>query len=70
MVLARTARLCLVPRAMAVDKVLEGHQLPELEMNDWLVFPNMGAYTSSCLQQLQWILARPLSPTSVTEEFP
>ncbi|KAL6188160.1 hypothetical protein ACLB2K_039553 [Fragaria x ananassa] len=30
------------------DKVLEDHQLPELEVNDWLVFRNMGAYTSSC----------------------
>ncbi|XP_004310179.1 PREDICTED: ornithine decarboxylase-like [Fragaria vesca subsp. vesca] len=31
-----------------IDKVLEDHQLPELEVNDWLVFRNMGAYTSSC----------------------
>lgn len=36
------------PTCDAIDKVLEGHQLPELEMNDWLVFRNMGAYTSSC----------------------
>ncbi|KAM5568088.1 ornithine decarboxylase [Rosa sericea] len=36
------------PTCDPIDKVLEGHQLPELEVNDWLVFQNMGAYTSSC----------------------
>ncbi|KAK9934467.1 hypothetical protein M0R45_021610 [Rubus argutus] len=36
------------PTCDPIDKVLEGHQLPELEVNDWLVFRNMGAYTSSC----------------------
>ncbi|XVF42146.1 hypothetical protein PTKIN_Ptkin01aG0336200 [Pterospermum kingtungense] len=30
------------------DVVLKGYQLPELNVNDWLVFPNMGAYTTSC----------------------
>ncbi|XP_022720062.1 ornithine decarboxylase-like [Durio zibethinus] len=29
------------------DTVLEGYQLPELDVNDWLIFHNMGAYTSS-----------------------
>ncbi|KAF8405475.1 hypothetical protein HHK36_010381 [Tetracentron sinense] len=35
------------PTCDALDTVLTGHQLPELEVNDWLVFPNMGAYTAS-----------------------
>ncbi|KDP36866.1 hypothetical protein JCGZ_08157 [Jatropha curcas] len=33
------------PTCDALDTVLKGHQLPELQINDWLVFPNMGAYT-------------------------
>ncbi|KAB1203603.1 Ornithine decarboxylase [Morella rubra] len=33
------------PTCDALDTVLKGHQLPELQVNDWLVFPNMGAYT-------------------------
>ncbi|XAR64228.1 Ornithine decarboxylase [Bertholletia excelsa] len=33
------------PTCDALDTVLTGYQLPELEVNDWLVFPNMGAYT-------------------------
>ncbi|XVE89851.1 hypothetical protein DITRI_Ditri20bG0027600 [Diplodiscus trichospermus] len=36
------------PTCGAVDTVLKGVQLPEMEMNDLLVFHNMGAYTSSC----------------------
>ncbi|PRQ20340.1 putative ornithine decarboxylase [Rosa chinensis] len=36
------------PTCDPVDKVLGGEQLPELEVNDWLVFQNMGAYTSAC----------------------
>ncbi|KAG1361019.1 hypothetical protein COCNU_09G004820 [Cocos nucifera] len=35
------------PTYDAFDTVLTGHQLPELHVNDWLVFPNMGAYTAS-----------------------
>ncbi|XP_010935192.1 ornithine decarboxylase [Elaeis guineensis] len=35
------------PTCDALDTVLTGHQLPELHVNDWLVFPNMGAYTAS-----------------------
>ncbi|XP_022720064.1 ornithine decarboxylase-like [Durio zibethinus] len=30
------------------DMVLEGYQLPELGVNDWLIFHNIGAYSSSC----------------------
>ncbi|KAL6011812.1 hypothetical protein ACLOJK_002278 [Asimina triloba] len=33
------------PTCDALDTVLVGHQLPDLLVNDWLVFPNMGAYT-------------------------
>lgn len=33
------------PTCDALDTVLTGHSLPELRVNDWLVFPNMGAYT-------------------------
>lgn len=36
------------PTCAAVDKVFTGHQLPELEVNDWLVFSDMGAYTTAC----------------------
>ncbi|XP_043713698.1 ornithine decarboxylase-like [Telopea speciosissima] len=35
------------PTCDALDTVLTGHQLPELQVNDWLVFPNMGAYTTA-----------------------
>lgn len=35
------------PTCDALDTVLTDHQLPELEVNDWLVFPNMGAYTAA-----------------------
>ncbi|KAI8549390.1 hypothetical protein RHMOL_Rhmol06G0021100 [Rhododendron molle] len=35
------------PTCTAVDTVLRGHRLPELQVNDWLVFPNMGAYTAA-----------------------
>lgn len=35
------------PTCDALDTVLTGCQLPELEVNDWLVFPNMGAYTAA-----------------------
>ncbi|XP_058090864.1 ornithine decarboxylase 1B, chloroplastic-like [Magnolia sinica] len=35
------------PTCDALDTVMVGHQLPELVVNDWLVFPNMGAYTAS-----------------------
>ncbi|XP_021284214.1 LOW QUALITY PROTEIN: ornithine decarboxylase-like [Herrania umbratica] len=33
------------PTCDALDTVLKGYPLPQLQMNDWLVFPNMGAYT-------------------------
>lgn len=35
------------PTCDALDTVLTDHQLPELEVDDWLVFPNMGAYTAA-----------------------
>ncbi|EEF52792.1 arginine/diaminopimelate/ornithine decarboxylase, putative [Ricinus communis] len=35
------------PTCDALDTVLKGHPLPELHINDWLVFPNMGAYTAA-----------------------
>ncbi|XP_021285045.1 ornithine decarboxylase-like [Herrania umbratica] len=36
------------PTCDAGDTVLKGHPLPEVQVNDWLVFHKMGAYTSSC----------------------
>lgn len=33
------------PTCTAVGKVFAGHPLPELEVNDWLVFPDKGANT-------------------------
>ncbi|CAJ2635763.1 unnamed protein product [Trifolium pratense] len=36
------------PTCDSTDTVLKKYPLPELEMNDWLVFSNMGAYTTSC----------------------
>ncbi|KAG9442835.1 hypothetical protein H6P81_018689 [Aristolochia fimbriata] len=35
------------PTCDALDTVLSDHQLPELQVDDWLVFPNMGAYTAA-----------------------
>ncbi|XVE94482.1 hypothetical protein REPUB_Repub02eG0012800 [Reevesia pubescens] len=35
------------PTCDATDTVLKGYPLPELCVNDWLVFHKMGAYTSS-----------------------
>lgn len=35
------------PTCDCIDIVLKDYQLPELQVNDWLVFPNMGAYTIS-----------------------
>ncbi|CAH9073393.1 unnamed protein product [Cuscuta epithymum] len=35
------------PTCDALDTVVRDYQLPELETNDWLVFPNMGAYTKA-----------------------
>ncbi len=35
------------PTCDSLDTVLRDYQLPELQLNDWLVFPNMGAYTTS-----------------------
>ncbi|KAF9621740.1 hypothetical protein IFM89_027594 [Coptis chinensis] len=35
------------PTCDALDTLLTGFQLPELQVNDWLVFPNMGAYTAA-----------------------
>lgn len=34
------------PTCDALDTILTDYKLPELEVNDWLVFPNMGAYTA------------------------
>ncbi|CAK8569146.1 unnamed protein product [Lathyrus sativus] len=35
------------PTCDSVDTVLKDYDMPELEVNDWLLFPNMGAYTIS-----------------------
>ncbi|KAM3304470.1 ornithine decarboxylase [Capsicum chacoense] len=35
------------PTCDALDTVLRDYQLPELQVNDWLIFPNMGAYTKA-----------------------
>ncbi|KAM7253207.1 hypothetical protein ACFE04_025825 [Oxalis oulophora] len=35
------------PTCDALDTILTNYQLPGLEVNDWLVFPNMGAYTAA-----------------------
>ncbi|OMO75459.1 Ornithine/DAP/Arg decarboxylase [Corchorus olitorius] len=35
------------PTCDALDTVLKDYPLPELQVNDWLVFPNMGAYTAA-----------------------
>ncbi|KAF9601547.1 hypothetical protein IFM89_020375 [Coptis chinensis] len=34
------------PTCDALDTILTDYKLPELEVNDWLVFPNVGAYTA------------------------
>ncbi|KAL5713934.1 ornithine decarboxylase [Ranunculus cassubicifolius] len=34
------------PTCDALDTILTDYQLPDLQVNDWLVFPNMGAYTA------------------------
>ncbi|GFS50162.1 ornithine decarboxylase [Trichonephila clavipes] len=34
-----------------LDILVESCMLPELEVGDWLMFPNMGAYTSACSTQ-------------------
>ncbi|GAU47075.1 hypothetical protein TSUD_192010 [Trifolium subterraneum] len=36
------------PTCDSTDTILKEYPLPELEMNDWLVFSNMGAYTTAC----------------------
>ncbi|GAV56684.1 Orn_DAP_Arg_deC domain-containing protein/Orn_Arg_deC_N domain-containing protein, partial [Cephalotus follicularis] len=36
------------PTCDGLDTLLIGHLLPELEVDDWLVFPNMGAYGAAC----------------------
>ncbi|XP_050234077.1 ornithine decarboxylase 1B, chloroplastic-like [Mercurialis annua] len=36
------------PTCDSVDKVMEDTELPELETNDWLMFPKMGAYSTAC----------------------
>ncbi|KAJ6917779.1 arginine/diaminopimelate/ornithine decarboxylase [Populus alba x Populus x berolinensis] len=41
------------PTCDALDTVLTGHQLPELQINDWLVFPNMGCLYGSCWVKFQ-----------------
>ncbi|KAJ8762148.1 hypothetical protein K2173_007301 [Erythroxylum novogranatense] len=35
------------PTCDALDTVMTGHLLPDLQVSDWLVFPNMGAYTAA-----------------------
>ncbi|KAJ4838163.1 hypothetical protein Tsubulata_032562 [Turnera subulata] len=35
------------PTCCALDTILRAHMLPELQVGDWLVFPNMGAYTAA-----------------------
>jgi ornithine decarboxylase len=35
------------PTCDSFDTILKKYPLPELEVDDWLVFPNMGAYTTS-----------------------
>lgn len=35
------------PTCDSIDTVLRDYKLPGLQVNDWLVFPNMGAYTTS-----------------------
>ncbi|KAJ8772595.1 hypothetical protein K2173_027772 [Erythroxylum novogranatense] len=35
------------PTCDALDTVMKDHLLPDLQVNDWLVFPNMGAYTAA-----------------------
>jgi len=35
------------PTCDGLDKVLQGHQLPELEVGDYIVWPSMGAYTTA-----------------------
>ncbi|KAL5778291.1 hypothetical protein ACOSP7_011217 [Xanthoceras sorbifolium] len=35
------------PTCDSLDTVLKGHLLPELQVSDWLVFPEMGAYTAA-----------------------
>ncbi|KAJ4700602.1 ornithine decarboxylase-like [Melia azedarach] len=35
------------PTCDSLDEVFTDYQLPELQVNDWLVFPNMGAYTAA-----------------------
>lgn len=35
------------PTCDGLDTVLRGALLPELAINDWVVFPNMGAYTAA-----------------------
>ncbi|OIV96299.1 hypothetical protein TanjilG_09726 [Lupinus angustifolius] len=35
------------PTCDSLDTVLTDYLLPELELDDWVVFPNMGAYTTS-----------------------
>ncbi|XP_047314169.1 LOW QUALITY PROTEIN: ornithine decarboxylase-like, partial [Impatiens glandulifera] len=35
------------PTCDALDTVVEGYELPEMEIGDWMVFPNIGAYSSA-----------------------
>lgn len=35
------------PTCDALDTILKGYELPELYVGDWLIFPNMGAYTAA-----------------------
>ncbi|KAK7351785.1 hypothetical protein VNO77_11479 [Canavalia gladiata] len=35
------------PTCDSTDTIFRDYQLPELQVNDWLVFPNMGAYSTA-----------------------
>ncbi|XP_047328936.1 ornithine decarboxylase-like [Impatiens glandulifera] len=36
------------PTCAATDMVAKDYQLPDMEIGDWLVFPNLGAYSAAC----------------------
>ncbi|XP_065880611.1 ornithine decarboxylase-like [Euphorbia lathyris] len=36
------------PTCAAVDTITQNLQLPDLEVDDWIIFSNMGSYTSCC----------------------
>jgi ornithine decarboxylase len=36
------------PTLDSLDTVVTGYQLPEMNVGDWLLFDDMGAYTTAC----------------------